>query len=154
LLEHYPPLGKRHQLLSLVLLHTRSLALDGGDLLSASDGAPASRELASPCPDASAPSPVPPSCTEPSPPCEETSSPLVGLPCSAVTQGAGSRRGSPRLMFEAKALSPWARRRRDGKVSVALATLGADFSLLEDSDPQIGVDAFEPRIARQKNVLI
>jgi hypothetical protein len=57
-------------------------------------------------------------------------------------------------MFEAKALSPWARRRRDGEVSVALATLGADFSLLEDSDSQIGVDAFEPWIACQKNVLI
>jgi hypothetical protein len=39
-------------------------------------------------------------------------------------------------------------------VSVALATLGADFSLLEDSNSQIGVNAFEPRIAHQKNVLI
>jgi hypothetical protein len=57
-------------------------------------------------------------------------------------------------MFEARALSPWAQRRQDSEVSVALATLGADFSLLEDSDSQIGVDAFEPRIARQNNVLI
>jgi hypothetical protein len=57
-------------------------------------------------------------------------------------------------MFEVRALSPWAQRRRDGEVSVALATLGADFSLLEDSDLQIGVDAFKPQIARQKNVLI